>query len=660
MISSCKLVPFTPKPKSEFASANHIELFSKKKRRKNIEPDFKVGFYKFRVLSSVEFSELNVELNEIEKFELHYQGKNENGFVFETNFIPAKHFLNLNLGIYQLTISYINSQGILEKRRLSPLINKQSLISDDSLSYMHATVLNSQFFRLFISDLLRSNTLADVLPGRNSFSTYWFRAHICQEFMSLISQLANNNRHLLTRSGTSSSIKNYREGMDLLPEDLEWLSQNPHFVSKVSNRDYRNGQKFNIEKIKQSFIIFRKDIYENRLILFTLISMTSFYEEQLMLFQERSVLPTSSISETYNALWEYVNCLKEAFGIEKNMIEVPQPSLLFTDDPFYSQVFYWINLWFSFRDTTVGQSFIAPIPDISKVFEYYCVSHLVESLIENGFKISDQKEKNASEVNFITLSRSDNELITIHYEPIVTQDSFSEVLPLRISDKSYRHPDIVIVYKNSERQRIGVIDPKFTSSKQINNRSREIYLNYGLFFHKEDMTSIDYVASIYPNTDNIDYSENYRTGNHAEKINPYLGILSIPMDSSEMSKFYDDLRKVILDPKPNFKLDFKKYLDDTNKKGSNKASSYLRALDLLSKILVVVPSDFEDCKNIWEVNSIERLNSLYEEAKLQADIGIDSTWNVPGIPPSYLKNSFISAALASYVSFHNEKEPIAT
>ena len=60
------------------------------------------------------------------------------------------------------------------------------------------------------------------------------------------------------------------------------------------------------------------------------------------------------------------------------------------------------------------------------------------------------------------------------------------------------------------------------------------------------------------------------------------------------------------------------------------------------------------------MNSIERLNSLYEESKLQANIGIDSTWNIPGIPPSYLKNSFISGALASYVSFHNEKEPIAT
>jgi hypothetical protein len=104
----------------------------------------------------------------------------------------------------------------------------------------------------------------------------------------------------------------------------------------------------------------------------------------------------------------------------------------------------------------------------------------------------------------------------------------------------------------------------------------------------------------------------------------------------------------------NFKTRFKDYLMAANKEGSNKAKSYVRALDLLSEILAVEPISYDDCKNIWSVDSLSRLSSLYEEAKTQALKWDDSVWNIEGIPPSYLRDRFISAALASYIKFHNE------
>jgi hypothetical protein len=105
----------------------------------------------------------------------------------------------------------------------------------------------------------------------------------------------------------------------------------------------------------------------------------------------------------------------------------------------------------------------------------------------------------------------------------------------------------------------------------------------------------------------------------------------------------------------NYKSQYSKFLEATNKQGSNKAKSYLRALDLLSEILKSEPLRFKDCINIWEVDSLNSLTDLYQEAKSQALKGKDSTWNITGIPPSYLQDRFISAALASYIKFHNEK-----
>ena len=105
----------------------------------------------------------------------------------------------------------------------------------------------------------------------------------------------------------------------------------------------------------------------------------------------------------------------------------------------------------------------------------------------------------------------------------------------------------------------------------------------------------------------------------------------------------------------NYKFPYSKYLEATNKQGSNKAKSYLRALDLLSEILKSKPLRFKDCINIWEIDSLNRLSDLYQEAKTQALKGKDSIWNIKDIPPSYLQDRFISAALASYIKFHNEK-----
>lgn len=100
---------------------------------------------------------------------------------------------------------------------------------------------------------------------------------------------------------------------------------------------------------------------------------------------------------------------------------------------------------------------------------------------------------------------------------------------------------------------------------------------------------------------------------------------------------------------------YTKYIQVTNQVGSKKAASYIRAMDLLSSMLKVEPFSYQNCINIWSVNSAERIHELYEFVLLERRKGTASPWNVQSIPISYLRDGFCSAALRSYEEFLIEK-----
>ena len=104
----------------------------------------------------------------------------------------------------------------------------------------------------------------------------------------------------------------------------------------------------------------------------------------------------------------------------------------------------------------------------------------------------------------------------------------------------------------------------------------------------------------------------------------------------------------------NYKKQFEDYIEATNKSGSGKAKSYIRALNLLSNILSLKSLGFDDCIKIWEVDSLSRLSLLRDETLNQAKKGQASSWAIEEIPPSYLKNNYMSAALGSYIKFHSD------
>jgi putative restriction endonuclease len=97
--------------------------------------------------------------------------------------------------------------------------------------------------------------------------------------------------------------------------------------------------------------------------------------------------------------------------------------------------------------------------------------------------------------------------------------------------------------------------------------------------------------------------------------------------------------------------EFSEHLRATNFGGSGKASSYLRALDLLEKMLKTAPMGFEDCQNLWGVDSAERLIELRLKVLEEQKRSEKSPWGLKRIPVSYLRNGYCSAALTQLVEF---------
>jgi len=101
----------------------------------------------------------------------------------------------------------------------------------------------------------------------------------------------------------------------------------------------------------------------------------------------------------------------------------------------------------------------------------------------------------------------------------------------------------------------------------------------------------------------------------------------------------------------SIKSAFAAYLQSTNIDGSGKAASYLRALELLEEMLRLAPSGFEDCYDIWSVSSAERLILLRQRILHEQKRGSKSLWMREGIPVSYLRDGYCSAALTLFIEF---------
>lgn len=96
------------------------------------------------------------------------------------------------------------------------------------------------------------------------------------------------------------------------------------------------------------------------------------------------------------------------------------------------------------------------------------------------------------------------------------------------------------------------------------------------------------------------------------------------------------------------KTQYAQFIHGQNVEGSNKASSYIRALTLLDEILRNTPLFGFD--GFWSIDSPDSVSKLYEYA-LEYQKQEGSVFLQDGLPPSYGQNGYYSAALKNFGQF---------
>lgn len=93
------------------------------------------------------------------------------------------------------------------------------------------------------------------------------------------------------------------------------------------------------------------------------------------------------------------------------------------------------------------------------------------------------------------------------------------------------------------------------------------------------------------------------------------------------------------------------FITETNLAGSGKASSYIRALDLLGEMLALDSLGFSRGTNVWSITREGAVDDLLALVKQQQAKAGNSVWLSSGIAPSYLTKGYCHAALNSYKQF---------
>ena len=96
------------------------------------------------------------------------------------------------------------------------------------------------------------------------------------------------------------------------------------------------------------------------------------------------------------------------------------------------------------------------------------------------------------------------------------------------------------------------------------------------------------------------------------------------------------------------KTDYSQFINERNLEGSNKASSYIRSLELLDGILK--RDHLFGHLDFWSIESVAEINRLYEYS-LEFQKKEGSEFLQADLPPSYGRNGYYSAALKSYKEF---------
>ena len=122
------------------------------------------------------------------------------------------------------------------------------------------------------------------------------------------------------------------------------------------------------------------------------------------------------------------------------------------------------------------------------------------------------------------------------------------------------------------------------------------------------------------------------------------------LEKEDCQKYIGRVADAFRDRKGVGRDQYPQYMDEQNAEGSNKASSYVRALELLGPILAKRSAKFSKYSDVFAIQSVQLIDELYEYILEQQNLGDDGIFET-AYKPSYWRSRFYSAALKSYKKF---------
>lgn len=538
MIKTVELISNLKKNNIE-SSPSTLDLWPPKNKAIKIIPDFNVETYFFKIVATNECDDLKIFINKFEILTFVLVSDIDSEYVYKTKKVKANRFLGFNLGLFELQCEYESSIY-----PLTTLNNTQSSLSNNELNYMYESVADSEFFNLYISKYSSANALAREAEIDGENKHFWLKIALAREIINAMQKFVNGELEFTSKINKKSEVSCNNNFSHIEEQDIEWIIENPDGARLARDGQLLfNGFRYEIERFSQSSMFFDFDTYENRLLQTCLYSLKT---ELVGLCEEHTdsrLFPHSSLGELISKIDLTLTYTNSILKLRPPFNTYPEHSNKYLDDIRYSYLFELITRWYSLNSLVYGNEIRSPIMGVTTIFEHYCFTVIIECLINNGFVLNEMNLKNTDEASSVTLTNNDEEII-IYYEPIIAVES---VTPLKTSKLiSHYNPDIVIIYKDLEKLKCGVIDSKFADLNQIKKiLGPEIYYKYGLFLHKPDNTPLDYVFAMYPDTKKGSVITNARNSNELGIIEPSLGTISIPFNSECIKKMANSIMDLI-------------------------------------------------------------------------------------------------------------------
>lgn len=204
------------------------------------------------------------------------------------------------------------------------------------------------------------------------------------------------------------------------------------------------------------------------------------------------------LNQSIDALQNLYTLYEMLFDVQISMLRIlPRKTSTFCEIKPYAQVFEIIVRWFQYGEYSLEKErLILQVKTLDKLFEYYCLLHLLKLLADNGYQKAEIKEpafkyfytsadgyyQNELDVaNTYVLSRN-HITATLYYQPVISSYKFENGLTLyrTTSRKGYYTPDFVIKFSSSDHDEEYVIfDAKFAKRDAIKNfRMHEVIRKY--------------------------------------------------------------------------------------------------------------------------------------------------------------------------------------